>query len=112
MRHLLPLMLLAIALLTGCGEPIRLNPGARVPVYHVSAQWLAAKWPKADHPGIYHGGELVGLYVPSPTSIYIVPGHDLILAHEVGHLAEDCGGSYRDALRSISTPGFDLFQDL
>ena len=106
------LLLIAVILCCSCTDRVQSNPGARVPVYVVTAQYLDLHWPRGTHPELRHDGDLVGLYVPTPTpAIYIVRGKEWILPHELAHLVDDLHGSYWDALHAISCPTLDLYQD-
>lgn len=117
MRLLLPILAIAlIALITGVlifsgRDPEQLNPGASIPVYRVTSQWMHHRFPRATHPQLYHDGDLVGITLSDPPRVYLVRGHERILAHELGHVADALHGSYWDALQAISTPDFNLYQD-
>lgn len=94
------LAILAILSLTACGEPRILNAGAAVPV-------TAVDGPNMDR--ISGSYDVVGRYQRdagvSP-HIYLLSGseRESTFCHELAHMADDNGGDYAAAIRSVTPP--------
>ncbi len=85
MIRLLPI--LAVLLLTGCGDRTQINPGADLAVYQADAQWMFRTLP----PGCNKATTVrLGYYSPSDGSITLseqLRGYGIarVFAHELGH---------------------------
>jgi hypothetical protein len=81
-----------------------INPGATVKIYHVSESWITSKYPNLpDHrTGVFDAtGKFPIIYI----------SNDLILCHEIGHLADYYKISYWEAFDLISTKDFYFGRD-
>ena len=101
MRYLLPILLLA-----GCSQaPRQLNPGAIVPIYAVSREELAARFPQfTDARGVCWRDEKGASLWLSPR--WIDAGSVAIALHEFCHLASPRCPKIFDMAAMVDAPGF------
>lgn len=96
---------IVLALLTACGEPVRLNagPGAVLPVTLVSDHTMAQS---AGSEQLPLGTVVVGLYIADPGvgSILLLHGGESAstLAHELAHACDRNGWSFAEGVKAIT----------
>jgi hypothetical protein len=102
-------LLLAILASASCGDGTeQINPGAKIPIYRVSQQWIDAHYAS---PATLHGGTvLYGVFDSKVPAVYFVAGHDFIVVHELGHVADFKGGHWQ-ALKAVDSPAYNVYQD-
>jgi hypothetical protein len=104
------LIVLAVVLLTGCGDRTRLNPGADLAVYIGSAQWMHERKPGPS----YGPAQLLGYYDPSNGDITISEqvrgtGFIQVWSDELQHAyAHQRPADLLELLRRYESPGFKL----